>query len=57
MTGSLALDDSDRRQWRAYILYDGLGSTSELTDGSASVVDGYTYDVFRGPEDPERRQR
>ncbi len=31
---------------QTYFLYDGLGSTSDLTDGSANVVDGYTYDVF-----------
>ena len=40
-------------EWKAayagnqtYFLYDGLGSTSDLTDGSGNVVDGYTYDVF-----------
>ncbi len=31
---------------QTYFLYDGLGSTSDLTDGSGNVVDGYTYDVF-----------
>ena len=31
---------------QTYQLYDGLGSTTDLTDGSAIAVDGYTYDVF-----------
>lgn len=33
---------------QTYFLYDGLGSTTDLTDDEGDVVDGYTYDVF-GP--------
>jgi len=31
---------------QTYHLYDGLGSTAGLTDGSGDVVDGYSYEVF-----------
>src|SRR3990170_313517 len=31
---------------QTYHLYDGLGSTTDLTDGSGNTVEGYTYDVF-----------
>jgi RHS repeat-associated protein len=29
-----------------YFLYDGVGSTTELTDEAGAVTDAYTYDVF-----------
>ena len=29
-----------------YYLYDGLGSTTDLRDGSGDAVAGYSYDVF-----------
>lgn len=31
---------------QTYHLYDGLGSTTDLTDGSGNVIAGYGYDVF-----------
>src|SRR5581483_11501658 len=31
---------------QTYFLSDGLGSTTNLTDGSANSIDGYNYDVF-----------
>ncbi len=31
---------------QTYFLYDGLGSTSDLTNGSGSTIATYTYDVF-----------
>ncbi len=31
---------------QTYFLYDGLGSVTDLTDGSGNSVDGYTYDAF-----------
>ena len=31
---------------QTYFLYDGLGSTTDLTDDEGDVVDDYTYDVF-----------
>jgi len=31
---------------QTYHLYDGLGSTTDLTDGSANPTDAYSYDVF-----------
>lgn len=31
---------------QTYFLYDGLGSTTDLTDGSGNTVAGYSYDVF-----------
>ncbi len=31
---------------QTYFLYDGLGSTTDLTDGSGVVTAGYGYDVF-----------
>ncbi len=31
---------------QTYHLYDGLGSTTDLTHGEGNVIDGYTYDVF-----------
>ncbi|MFQ6019243.1 MAG: RHS repeat protein, partial [Dehalococcoidia bacterium] len=31
---------------QTYFLYDGLGSTTDLTDGSGSVIAGYAYDIF-----------
>jgi hypothetical protein len=31
---------------QTYHLYDGLGSTTDLTDGSGNVTAGYGYDVF-----------
>ena len=31
---------------QTYFLYDGLGSTTGLTDGQGNVVGTYTYDVF-----------
>ena len=30
----------------SYYLYDGLGSTRQLTDGSGAVTDGYLYDAY-----------
>jgi RHS repeat-associated protein len=33
---------------QTYHLYDGLGSTADLTDGSGNVTAGYGYDVFGG---------
>ena len=30
----------------SYYLYDGLGSTRQLTDGSGVVTDGYLYDAY-----------
>jgi RHS repeat-associated protein len=32
-----------------YYHYDGLGSVTEITDGSGAVVENYTYDVFGAP--------
>ncbi len=37
---------TDSSGTQTYYLYDGLGSTTSLTDGNGSVVDGYTYDAF-----------
>ena len=37
---------TDRDGVQTYHLYDGLGSTSDLTDGSGNVIAGYGYDVF-----------
>ena len=31
---------------RTYFSYDGLGSTSDLTDAAGTVTDTYSYDVF-----------
>ncbi len=31
---------------QTYFLYDGLGSTTDLTDGGGNVIADYTYDVF-----------
>ncbi|HVP05850.1 MAG TPA: RHS repeat-associated core domain-containing protein [Dehalococcoidia bacterium] len=31
---------------QTYYTYDGLGSTTDLTDGSGDVTDTYSYDVF-----------
>jgi RHS repeat-associated protein len=31
---------------QAYFSYDGLGSTTDITDGSASVLASYSYDAF-----------
>jgi hypothetical protein len=39
-----ATDDASGDQ--TYHLYDGLGSTSDLTDDSGNGVDAYSYDVF-----------
>jgi hypothetical protein len=36
---------TDNNGVRTYLLQDGLGSTTGLTDGSGSVTDTYTYDV------------
>ncbi|MBI5285925.1 MAG: RHS repeat-associated core domain-containing protein, partial [Chloroflexi bacterium] len=37
---------TDSAAGTAYLLNDGQGSTSELTDGLGAVTDTYTYDVF-----------
>ena len=34
----------------SYYLSDGLGSTSQLTDSTGTVTDGYSYDVFGAPK-------
>jgi hypothetical protein len=31
---------------QTYFLYDGLSSTTDLTDGSGNVTAAYSYDVF-----------
>jgi RHS repeat-associated protein len=41
-----AIDASDNH---TYSTYDGLGSTADLTDDSATVTDTYSYDVFGTP--------
>jgi RHS repeat-associated protein len=37
---------TDGQAAQVYFLADGLGSTTDLTDGNGDVVDSYTYDVF-----------
>jgi RHS repeat-associated protein len=40
----------DRRFWQPDVYdTDGLGSTADLTNSSASKTDGYTYDAFGAP--------
>jgi uncharacterized protein RhaS with RHS repeats len=33
---------------QTYFSYDGLGSTTDLTDGAGLVTESYEYDVFGG---------
>jgi RHS repeat-associated protein len=40
----ISVTDKDGNQ--SYFLYDGLGSTTNLTDGSGNVTTTYGYDVF-----------
>jgi RHS repeat-associated protein len=37
---------TDAASSQSYFLYDGLGSTTGLTNGSATLTDTYSYDVF-----------
>lgn len=40
----ISATDGSRNQ--VYYSYDALGSVSDLTNGSGTVIDSYTYDVF-----------
>ncbi len=42
----ISATDSSPTPVQTYFLYDGLGSTVNLTDGSGTVTATYTYDVF-----------
>ena len=46
VTGRDLISGSDAGGVQEYYLYDGLGSTTDLTDGSGNAVGGYGYDVF-----------
>ena len=46
VTGRDLISGSDAGGVQTYFLYDGLGSTADLTDGSGNAVGGYGYDVF-----------
>jgi RHS repeat-associated protein len=54
-SGQALISATDGAGVQTYHLYDGLGSTTDLTDGSGTVTAGYGYDVFGEPRsgDPE----
>ena len=47
-SGQALISATDGAGVQTYFLYDGLGSTTDLTDGSGNVIGGYSYDVFGG---------